>query len=221
MYNTCMDFSKILNSTDMHHAYLFEDTEGTFSGLQKYVRDMKDAPEIYVRDFESLGIDDSRELIHLASMRSVGTQLFIFRARSCTREAQNALLKLFEEPPEHTHFFLCVSNVSDILPTVRSRVFTVESHTHEHEKNFLGKDFLKATPKERILLLEPIVKEKDSKSAALLLDSIEYELYTNQVHVSYTSAAQHIVNVRKVMQDKGVSLKVLMESVALVTPQLS
>ncbi|QSH39492.1 hypothetical protein JXR01_00560 [Candidatus Kaiserbacteria bacterium] len=216
-----MDFSKIIDIADMHHAYLLEDTEEMFNELQHHLRTINDTSEVYVRDFESLGIDDSRELIHLANMRSVGTQLFIFRARSCTREAQNALLKLFEEPPERTHFFLCVSSASDILPTLRSRVFTIESEAQEENNSSLGKDFLKATLGERISLLEPIVKEKDLKSAELLLNGVEYELYKNKAHVSYGAASKHVVEVRKVIKDKGASLKILMESVALVTPQLS
>ena len=36
-------------------------------------------------------------------------------------EAQNALLKLLEEPPEHAALILCVGNQESLLPTVRSR----------------------------------------------------------------------------------------------------
>lgn len=35
--------------------------------------------------------------------------------------AQNALLKLLEEPPEHAALILCVGNQESLLPTVRSR----------------------------------------------------------------------------------------------------
>ena len=40
-------------------------------------------------------------------------------------QAQNALLKLLEEPPKHTRFILTCENRSQLLETVRSRLFAV------------------------------------------------------------------------------------------------
>lgn len=40
-------------------------------------------------------------------------------------QAQNAALKLFEEPPAAVSFLLCVTNAALLLPTVRSRCETV------------------------------------------------------------------------------------------------
>lgn len=45
----------------------------------------------------------------------------IAQADSMNERAQNAALKLFEEPPKGVHFILCVSNAERLLPTVRSR----------------------------------------------------------------------------------------------------
>jgi DNA polymerase-3 subunit delta' len=39
--------------------------------------------------------------------------------------AQNAMLKLLEEPPDHTAFVLTAENISLLLPTVRSRCVTL------------------------------------------------------------------------------------------------
>ena len=45
-----------------------------------------------------------------------------------TREGQNALLKLLEEPPSYAMFFLLCENSADLLPTIRSRtqIYTLE-----------------------------------------------------------------------------------------------
>lgn len=43
-------------------------------------------------------------------------------AGSMNVQAANALLKILEEPPHHTIFFLLVSDMNDLLPTIQSRV---------------------------------------------------------------------------------------------------
>jgi hypothetical protein len=45
----------------------------------------------------------------------------VWRADTATREAQNALLKLIEEPVEHTVLILQCDDTQRLLPTVRSR----------------------------------------------------------------------------------------------------
>lgn len=42
-------------------------------------------------------------------------------ADSMNNAAQNAALKLLEDPPENVHFILCAANAELLLPTVRSR----------------------------------------------------------------------------------------------------
>ena len=49
-------------------------------------------------------------------------KVYIIRdADTMNEEAQNAALKLLEEPPNHAVFLLCVSNAERLLATVRSR----------------------------------------------------------------------------------------------------
>lgn len=214
-----MDLREHVDVDNLHHAYVIEDFEDAFEKLQEILRESHKDDEIHIRDFELLGIDDSRELVHMANMRSLGTQLFVCRAKKCTREAQNALLKLLEEPPERTHFFLCISGVQDVLPTLRSRVWMVESGVGSSGSS-MGKDFIKGSPSDRAAILEPILKEKDTQAAEWLLGEVEQELHTYSVN-SHGKALQHIVDVRRVMKDKGASLKTLLESVAIVVPKLS
>lgn len=215
-----MDFAKVIDISQLHHAYLLEDAGNTFQGLQDFLHTAHGDAEVYVREFDSLGIDDSRSLLHLAQMRSLGTQLFIFRVRSCTHEAQNALLKLFEEPPAHTHFFLCVQGSSQILPTLRSRLLVLVDGEVQSAGG-IGKQFATTSHKERMALIEPIIKEKNVTAASILLTSLEQELHAAGAHRTHAQALHHLSNVRRLLNDKGASLKVLLESVVLITPQLS
>ena len=49
----------------------------------------------------------------------------ISNAEKLGREAQNAILKTIEEPPEYAIIFLLSDNINGLLPTVRSRCVTI------------------------------------------------------------------------------------------------
>lgn len=51
----------------------------------------------------------------------------IARADAMTPQAQNALLKAVEEPPDHTVFMLGVQNTKNILPTILSRCIILKT----------------------------------------------------------------------------------------------
>jgi len=65
-------------------------------------------------------------------------------AHTMTTEAQNALLKLLEEPPENTHLLLTVSNEHQLLATIRSRLQRIAVHRPmptEYEQYFATQGF--------------------------------------------------------------------------------
>lgn len=69
-------------------------------------------------------VADSRELLHAAYRRPFQAQRAVYvilNADTMLREAQNALLKLLEEPPTSAVLLLTASNLQAVLPTVRSR----------------------------------------------------------------------------------------------------
>ncbi len=72
----------------------------------------------------AIKIEQIRELQHLAfltSQRSVYKIIIIESADRLNTAASNALLKLLEEPSEHTHFILIAEQIATILPTILSR----------------------------------------------------------------------------------------------------
>lgn len=48
--------------------------------------------------------------------------------------AQNAFLKLFEEPPENIYFFIITSDAQSLLPTIRSRALTLRTERLDFEQ---------------------------------------------------------------------------------------
>jgi DNA polymerase III subunit gamma/tau len=73
------------------------------------------------------GIDDIREIRDRVVLQPVegGYKVYILdEAHQLTDAAWNALLKLIEEPPPHLVFVFCTTDLSKVLPTVRSRCQT-------------------------------------------------------------------------------------------------
>lgn len=79
-------------------------------------------------------IEDAKEVIAEAYRSEENTKTLILGAKSFTVPAQNALLKILEEPPRNIAFILLAPNKSTFLPTVRSRLSLKQEHqklTHE------------------------------------------------------------------------------------------
>lgn len=70
------------------------------------------------------GVDDIRDIIAKAKIIPGFSKYKFYildEAHILTMQAQNALLKILEEPPKHCKFILCTTDPSKIIPTVRSR----------------------------------------------------------------------------------------------------
>lgn len=83
-------------------------------------------------DRDSISIDKIRELARSISQKPVSQNYkltIIENADLLTTEAQNALLKMLEEPPIHALIVLVAKSTQNFLPTILSRV--VEIHTHD------------------------------------------------------------------------------------------
>lgn len=78
-----------------------------------------------------VSIDQVRNLrstIYQKPVKSRFKLAIIYRAHTLTKEAQNALLKLLEEPPEHAVIILQAENKDSLLPTILSRVEIIEKN---------------------------------------------------------------------------------------------
>lgn len=73
------------------------------------------------------GIDDIREIRDRVILQPAEGRYKVYildEAHQLTDAAWNALLKLIEEPPPHLVFVFCTTDLSKVLPTVRSRCQT-------------------------------------------------------------------------------------------------
>lgn len=81
---------------------------------------------LFIRD--DFKIEDAKEVIAEAYKAEDKLKILILGAKSFTIPAQNALLKILEEPPRNIAFILLAPNKSTFLPTVRSRLTLTQEH---------------------------------------------------------------------------------------------
>jgi len=110
--------------------------------------------EIIRRD--ELKIEDVREIEKLAYISEKNKKLIIIAAEKFNVFAQNALLKLIEEPPKNVDFLIVTKSKHSLLDTILSRV-ALERKIFEENEEFE----LKPITNEYILELLTSGMEKD------------------------------------------------------------
>ncbi|HYZ15087.1 MAG TPA: hypothetical protein VE591_01750 [Candidatus Acidoferrum sp.] len=88
--------------------------------------------QLKIGDRDGSGFHDSdeptaRDLVRQLSMHSYmgGKRVFVLGDADFTREAANALLKFFEEPPADVILIVTTNAVGRVMPTIRSRLVEV------------------------------------------------------------------------------------------------
>ena len=250
-------FDTFKNTGTLHHGYCIEgDTNDTFSKLCVFLERELDFPIIANPDFvseelNSFGIDDARRLkeIHATkSFREDARKIFIIRTNFITHEAQNSLLKMFEEPGEGNHFFILTPAAHILLPTLKSRLLIVQNEGEggrgekggskkggQNANTNAGKiagdleaaTFLKSSPPKRLkivsALLAEIEAEKKTKADAIhLVETLLKELHAAKSPQKYTkedvAAFEELMKCRDYLGDRAASTKLLLEHIALILP---
>ncbi len=216
-----------------HHAFLIEgDPMVTKAALRDFLeRELRiptaGNPDFSEQEFISFGIDDGRALKEMQSRHSFaegGKKVFVVIANSFTTEAQNSLLKIFEEPTEDTHFFILSHSAQFFLPTLLSRIVLV-SHQDSGEKKTFGEaaEFLKMSYAERLAFILKIAKdEKDVSRSERLIEDITRFFYQKGKAGKRTKeeirTLELALSYRRYAHGKAPSFKMMLEHIALIAP---
>jgi DNA polymerase III delta prime subunit len=247
---------KHLDKNNLHHAYLIEGMREKISlEIIEFLKSLN-INTVGNPDFVNISIDNFK-IDEAFSLRSMSTskgfssakKIFMIYANNISLDAQNVLLKMFEEPIENTHFFLIVPDTNFLLKTFISRFYLiraslglVEEEVKEAEK------FIAMSLKDRIDFIKELLmvqNEEEDDIAPLdstrfkalkFLNALEISLHSNFVKnfehgrfhpedgVKWKNSLQscflHFFKVREFLRMPGSSTKSLMESVALITPNM-
>lgn len=114
-------------------------------------------------DSKSIGIEAVRELEHFLALKlpvkpeigAIRRIVIIEDGHRLTIEAQNALLKTLEEPPDNTLIILTASSAQHLLPTIVSRAQKIELEKpslQDAQKYFEGKGYSAETVRQALLM---------------------------------------------------------------------
>jgi hypothetical protein len=213
----------------MHHAYFYEGPMSSKNALTESAKKMfgfgghaeAASPDIHIYEWEKLNIEDARELAAEASFKSVsGRALYILSAGSISFDAQQALLKLFEEPQEGSAFVLLVPP-GILMPTLRSRfVEYPEKFEEDAALHAPAAKFLKSSYKERSAQITALLKEEGGEKERVreFLHALETQLHKKIKEKEMREGMADIQLVRNYLEDRSASMKMLLEHLAATLP---
>jgi len=219
-----------------HHAYYVEGPQSLKSSLVasacKQFNFQNNSPDLHVLEFEKFGIDDAHELTRQAALKSVSNRALFIIAISITNVfAQQALLKLLEEPQQGVTFVLLVPPGS-LMPTIKSRLLRYSGKLQFDEQNSLGATrglfeqqiatFLKSSYKDRSAQITALLKDDEGVRERVrdFVNSIEAALHHKQSKEA-RAGLEDVAKVRSYLNDQSPSLKMLLEHLAVTLPKFS
>ena len=202
---------------EKHHALVYiADSLPESAVPEKYKIQSVDVAHV-VRD--RLGIDDVRKLIATAAQAGVTKdgRVFVIVTQNIPVEAQNALLKLFEEPPRDAQFLVVIPDENMLIPTLRSRVQVTDakSSVDAYSEDFTT--FLGMSQKERMDHIASLAKAKSVSIMTTIVN--DTARYAAAQLPKETDLAKTAVFVQSYFGTPGASKKMLLEELALSLPR--
>lgn len=197
-----------------HHAYFFEGPLSAFNSYKEYLQ------PFWAKEFEQFGIDDARELVRFTSLKNYTEALFLIGAASITSEAQQALLKLFEEPQQGSTFLLIVPH-GVLLSTLRSRCLPYPHLCGTSDVQHNAGAFLSWGYKQRSDWIAGFLKEEEGVRERVreFVNGLEAELYKEVSTKETRDGLQDIAHFRQYLSDRSPSLKMILEHFAATLPR--
>lgn len=184
----------------------------------------KDHPDLLYFPAESkLGIDSARDIkkhFSFKPFQAKGKVVVLEDGKSLTVEAQNALLKIIEEPPPFSTIILAAESDVNFLPTLLSRCQVIKLQETPLRQGFAGqagdiKKLLTLTTGERFEYIEKS-KERDQ----ILRSIIQYfhenlALYSEKSNLNFL---KELVKTEK-LSTHNVNIRAILEYLMLVIPK--
>jgi DNA polymerase III delta prime subunit len=197
--------------TYSHHALLAAVPEP-----QDYVLELSDSnPYLIDRWYEKFGINEVREVVGQANLKPAQSDklLIVIRLQSITVEAQNALLKILEEPPISTNFLFVVPEDIALLSTLESRFQRLQITSDSEPANSEFSEFTKSTLKDQLTLIEKETKNKNTAWMQAIKSGLVQYLQSTPADLP---GYRELETVSRLLLTRGASNKMLLEHCALL-----
>lgn len=165
---------------------------------------------------DQIGIADVRDIIEKANRTPFGeaaTQIIFVVTSFITVEAQQALLKIIEEPPATTKFMFVVPQNFSLLSTLLSRFSVMETEDESCDSEPFAA-FTKLPLAKKMEEIEKVCKNKDSHwQNDIKCGLIDYLTTHSRKHTR--DELEVLQYVATTLQTRGASNKFLLEQLAL------
>ncbi|MBI2409739.1 hypothetical protein HYV30_01715 [Candidatus Kaiserbacteria bacterium] len=184
-----------------HHAFVIEaEAEAGIAAAKEYannelrITNYGGNPDVVILKYGLLSVEEARRIAEIAAGKPFAGEhkVVIIAASRVYHEAQNALLKVFEEPPPGTYLFLVLPATGSLLPTLRSRVQILQQeresarmiyHTSTDNADYPDSDgyrksiisgpaeeFMKGSKEKRSAIVKRLTSGKDEEERRELRD---------------------------------------------------
>lgn len=229
----------IYNQRMRHHAFVIEaETEEGIELAQTWAQQelgmqTEENPDIAVLRYGLFSVADARRVTELAAGAPFKGEhkVLIISASRAYHEAQNALLKVFEEPPLGTYLFLILPTLGGLLSTLRSRVQILDAHVGRTTSHIpeVAKQFMQATPEKRTAIIKKLTSGKDEEArrehrdeAIRIVNGIEVAAYAKLKDSPSTSLGALLSDIsvlRGHLYDRSAPVRMILGHLALVLPK--
>ncbi|MEK7144711.1 MAG: hypothetical protein AAB794_02560 [Patescibacteria group bacterium] len=229
-----------------HHAFVIE--AGVEEGIEvaqawaekELGMKVQGNPDVVVMRYGLFPVEEARRVSELAAGKAFAgdTKVVIIAATRAYHEAQNALLKLFEEPPPGTYLFLILPSLGGLLPTLRSRVQVLKHEIRNPKSETISakgmiyhtgsaEEFMKASKEKRSAIIKKLMSGSDEEErrelrdeAIAIVNGIEKAAYMSGRTTSrHRELLEEIQILRGYLYDRSAPVRMIMEHLSLVIPK--
>jgi hypothetical protein len=191
------------------------------------------SPDLLTLRHGLFSVDDARFVTELASRAPVQgeAKLIVIAAGRIFHEAQNALLKTFEEPAPGTYLVLIVPSEGNIIPTLRSRLLPLPGTESASGLSSEAEEFVSGTARTREKVIKDILEraksdDQEEKQAARLAalrlaEGIAHKAYTahkKKESPELRALLEDLSRLIPVLHERSAPLKPILEHLSLTVP---
>ncbi|MDO8742146.1 MAG: hypothetical protein Q7J45_01225 [bacterium] len=222
-----------------HHAFVIEANMEKGVGIaerwlsSELKMESKGNSDVVVLRYGLLSVSDARRIADIAAQAPFEGQYkaLIITAGRAYHEAQNALLKIFEEPPRGTYLFLVLPTLGGLLPTLRSRVVLLTSSERlpADAISEMAQKFIESSREKRSTMIKKLTSGKDEDDrrarrdeAIEIVNGIEVAAYAALRVKKYKASVEllsEISELRSHLYDRSAPVRMILEHLAIVVPK--
>ena len=201
-----------------HHAYVVAGGEGVATAILEQVN-QAETSYVFSRHYDAFKVDDARTVKALQSEKTDLPSVFIISFTTSGNEAQNAMLKVVEEPTPNTFFILVTPNPANLLATLQSRLEEVSApEIKDLSSRIPVSSFVGMTLAERFDMIKDLTDKKSDEpitkgEVASFLDHLEQ--YLREQGVNDPELLHLLFDSRRYLSANGASIKMILETIAM------